>query len=179
MRGTARRGSPQGPSETLTADEARELIAQVRWLIDTCDPSTLAGLRNRAIFGVIGYAGASVDTIIRMRVGDYYSVGEQHWLRLMENGDERHSQMPPALEPYIDEYLAAAGIENELTSPLFRATLSGSGRITTSSKASNPTPSRKSVTVRLSELCCMFRLFRQTLYRCGSATTTRGTAGNG
>jgi hypothetical protein len=73
----------------------------------------------------MGLAGASVEAVIAMRVADYYTFADRHWLRLNQNGAERHVLVDSRLEPYIDAYLAIAGVVDEPLSPLFRLTVSG------------------------------------------------------
>src|SRR5436305_14174078 len=90
---------------------------------------TLAKLRDQAIIGVLRYANAPVDAIIALRVEDYYPIGNRRWFRTVQNGIERHELIDLKLEYLIDKYLLASGIESELHTPLFRATLSGSGKV--------------------------------------------------
>ena len=90
---------------------------------------TIAKLRDQAIIGVLRYANAPVDAIIALRVEDYYPIGNRRWFRTVQNGIERHELIDVKLEHLIDKYLLASGIENELHTPLFRATLSGSGKV--------------------------------------------------
>jgi hypothetical protein len=90
---------------------------------------TLAKLRDHAVIGVLRYANASVDAVITLRIRDYYSVGDRRWLRIVQDGIERHALVDVKLEYLIDKYLFAAGIKNDLHTPLFRSTLSGSGKI--------------------------------------------------
>jgi hypothetical protein len=96
MCGTGQRSSRRGASGKLTAGEARALIANARRLIDAVDPSTFAGLRDRAVLGLI-CCGAPVDAVIRLKVEDCYRVGQWRWLRVATNGKERHSMIFPAL----------------------------------------------------------------------------------
>lgn len=117
-------GRPGCPmSENLTAAEARELLADAQRLIAAIDPGTVAGRRNRAVIGLMGYAWASLDAVLGMQVRDYYALGDRRWVRLIENGFERHELVDRRLEQLIDEYLAAAGIAAEPRTPLFRTTL--------------------------------------------------------
>ncbi len=67
-------------------DDARRLIASI-------DTSKLAGLRDRAIIGVMTYSFARVDATTRMRVRDYYSQGRRAWFVLHEKGG-RFNRVP-------------------------------------------------------------------------------------
>jgi hypothetical protein len=99
-------------------------------LIDEIEPRTLANLRDRAIIAVIGYAWTPLHAVLAMRVRDYYWLGDCRWVRLVDRGTERRELATRRLQNYMDEYLAAAaGIEDEPDSPLFRSTFMGSGQI--------------------------------------------------
>ncbi len=80
---------------------------QVRHLLDSIDTSTLVGLRDRALIGVMTYSFARISAVVAMRVEDYYPNGKRLWVRLHEKGGKRH-EMPAhhKLEAFIDEYLA-------------------------------------------------------------------------
>src|SRR5947209_15735473 len=82
------------------------------------DPS-FATLRDRAIIGTIRYANASVDAVTALRVKDYYSVSNRRWLRIFQDGVERHQLVDAKLESLLDSYLLASGIKDEPNSLLF------------------------------------------------------------
>ena len=105
----------RGKTPVLTADQCRELL-------DRIDTSTLVGLRDRALIGVMTYAFARVGAVVAMRVEDYFANGKCWWVRLHEKGGKRH-EMPVhhKLEAFLDEYIRAAGIGDEGKSPLFSA----------------------------------------------------------
>ncbi len=89
----------RGKTPVLTADQARSLI-------DSIDTSTLGGLRDRALIGVMVYTFARVSAAISMRTEDYFQSGKRWWLRLHEKGGKRHDV--PAhhnAEEYLDAYL--------------------------------------------------------------------------
>jgi site-specific recombinase XerD len=113
----------RGKTPVLAEDQARRLIESI-------DVSTLVGLRDRALIGVMTYAFARIGAVVAMRVDDYYPEGKRWWLRLHEKGGKRH-EMPAhhKLEAFIDEYIAAAGIRNDGRSPLFRSALGRTGRL--------------------------------------------------
>lgn len=104
----------KGKTPVLSAEEARQLF-------DSIETDTLAGLRDRALIGVMVYSFARVGAAIGMNVEDYYAQGKQMWFRLHEKGGKRHDV--PAhhkAEEYMDAYLAATGIGTEKKGPLFR-----------------------------------------------------------
>lgn len=100
-----------GKTPVLTGADARELFASIS--ID--EP---AGLRDRALLGVMVYTFARVSAVIALDIEDYYQVGRRMMIRLKEKGG-RHHEMPAhhtAIE-YLDAYRKALGAE---TGPLFR-----------------------------------------------------------
>ena len=104
----------RGKTPVLTADQARTLL-------DSIDTSTIAGLRDRALIGVMVYSFARVSAVVGMRVEDYYQDGKRWWLRLHEKGGKRHHV--PAhhnAEAYLDAYLEAAAFSGDKKAPLFR-----------------------------------------------------------
>lgn len=113
----------RGKTPVLTADEARTLLASI-------DTSTMSGLRDRALIGVMIYSFARVSAAISMRVEDFYVEGKRWWLRLHEKGGKRH-EVPAHhnADEFLDAYLKASGIGGDKKSPLFRS-LNRSGHVT-------------------------------------------------
>ncbi len=104
----------RGKTPVLTADQARALL-------DSIDVRTIAGLRDRALLGVMVYSFARVSAVVIMRVGDYYQDGKRWWFRFGEKGGKQHHV--PAhhnAEAYLDGYINAAGITDDEDGPLFR-----------------------------------------------------------
>jgi integrase/recombinase XerD len=100
----------------LGREETRSLIAAV-------DTSSLTGLRDRALIGIMIYTFARVGAVLQMNVGDYFSQGRRDWVRLHEKGGKEHeAPCVPKLETYLDEYITAAGIAGEKEAPLFCTT---------------------------------------------------------
>jgi len=91
-------------------------------VINSIDVTTLVGLRDRALIGIMAYSFARVSAVVSMRVEDYFSAGKRWWVRLHEKGGKRH-EMPchHNLEAYLDAYLQAAKILEAKKSPLFRS----------------------------------------------------------
>ncbi len=89
--------------------------------LNAIDCSTIGGLRDRALIGLMVYSFARVSAAIGMNVEDYYPQGRRMWFRLHEKGGKRHDV--PAHHnaiAYVDAYMEAADITNEKKSPLFR-----------------------------------------------------------
>jgi integrase/recombinase XerD len=105
----------RGKTPVLKADQARQLL-------DSIDTTTIVGLRDRALLGLMCYTFARVSAAVHMRVEDYYQNGKRWWLRLHEKGGKRH-EVPAHhnAEAYLDAYIDAAGIWEEKKGPLFRS----------------------------------------------------------
>ena len=104
-------------------------MAEAQRLIEAIEPWTIASLRDRAIIGLLGHAWASVDAVIAMRVTDYYWSGGRRWVRLTDAGSERRELVDRKLELLIDQYMAAARIEEYSTRLLFRSIIPGNGNL--------------------------------------------------
>jgi integrase/recombinase XerD len=117
----------RGKTPVLQADEARVLI-------DAIDTTSLPGLRDRALIGLMVYTFARVGAVISMRVEDYFVQGPRGWVRLHEKGGKEH-EMPAHhnLDRYLEEYIAASGIAQDRKGTLFRTTKGRSGELTTNS----------------------------------------------
>jgi site-specific recombinase XerD len=113
----------KGLTPVLTPDEAGALL-------DVIDATTLGGLRDRALIGVMVYSFARVGAVVAMNTEDYFPQGKRCWFRLHEKGGKLHDV--PAhhkAEEYLDAYLSAAGLAGQKGQPLFR-TLDRSGDLT-------------------------------------------------
>ena len=69
----------RGKTPVLTAAEARGLLESI-------DSTTLIGLRDRALLGLLVYGFARVSAALAMRVADYYTQGKRSFFRLHEKG---------------------------------------------------------------------------------------------
>lgn len=141
----------RGKTPVLTADEARKLL-------DSIDTSTLIGLRDRALIGVMVYSFARVSAATSMKVEDFYPEGKRWWFRLHEKGGKRH-EVPAHhnADEYLDAYLNLVGIADQKRSPLFRS-IDRSGRVTERGLTRNDALrmiKRRAKAVGLSEkVCC-------------------------
>jgi integrase/recombinase XerD len=105
----------KGLTPVLTAAEARHLL-------DSIETTTIIGLRDRALIGVMAFSFARVGAALGMRVEAYYTEQRQRWFRLHEKGGKLHC-VPAHPKParYLDAYLEAAGIREDRKSALFRS----------------------------------------------------------
>jgi len=105
----------KGKTPVLTPEETRQLL-------DSINTQTIAGLRDRAMIGVMVYSFARVGAVVGMNVEDYFSKGKRWWFRLHEKGGKYH-EVPAhhKAEEYVDAYLQAAGIVDDKKGSLFRS----------------------------------------------------------
>lgn len=142
----------RGKTPVLTADEARQLL-------DSIDTSTVIGLRDRALIGVMVYSFARVSAVVGMRVEDYYQNGKRWWIRLHEKGGKFH-EVPAHhnAEAYLDAYIRAAGVAEDAKGPLFRTAAGKTGQITQNAMSRRDAlrmVKRRSLAANLSgRVCC-------------------------
>jgi site-specific recombinase XerD len=104
----------KGKTPVLAAEEAGQLL-------DSIDPSTIGGLRDRALIGVMVYSFARVGAAVSMNVEDYFPNGKRFWFRLHEKGGKHHEvPVHHRAEGFLDAYLQEARISGDRKGPLFR-----------------------------------------------------------
>jgi site-specific recombinase XerD len=116
----------RGKTPVLTAAEARRLL-------DSINCSSVIGLRDRALIGVMIYSFARVSAVAGMRVEDYFQNGKRYSLRLHEKGGKFH-EVPAhhTAQEYLDQYLASAVIAGDPKGPLFRTAAGRHGELSQS-----------------------------------------------
>jgi len=119
----------RGKTPVLAPEEARQLI-------DSIDITAPAGLRDRALIGLMVYSFARIGAALAMNVEDVYVQNRRLWVRLHEKGGKEHV-MPchHNLEEYLHAYLDGCGLRGEPKDPLFRTIGRGTGQLT-----ANPLP---------------------------------------
>ena len=113
--------SVRGPAHSARAGRTTVLEAEeARALLDAIDISGAAGLRDRALIGLMVYSFARVGAALSMKREDVFVAGRRHWLRLHEKGGKRH-EMPchHQLEEYLLAYIEVCELV-EPKAPLFR-----------------------------------------------------------
>ena len=113
----------KGKTPVLAAEEARALL-------DAVDTSTVIGLRDRALIGLMVYTFARVGAAVGMRVEDVYIQGRRAWVRLHEKGGKEH-EMPchHNLEAWLHSYTEGAQLV-DAKGYLFRSVAGRSGKLT-------------------------------------------------
>jgi len=122
----------RGPRHVVTCGRTPVLDpAEARALLDSIDTSTHAGLRDRALIGLMVYSFARIGAALGMAVEDVYTQNRRLWVRLREKGGKRHA-MPchHNLEEYLTAYLDGAGLRDDPERPLFRTIGRGTGQLT-------------------------------------------------
>ena len=119
----------RGKTPVLDPQEARQLI-------DAIDTTTVIGLRDRALIGLMVYSFARIGAAIGMRVEDVYAQNRRLWVRLHEKGGKQHA-MPchHNLEAYLHAYIDGAGLAQEPKALLFQTYSRATGQLT-----GNPLP---------------------------------------
>jgi site-specific recombinase XerD len=123
--------SVRGPKHNIKKGKTPVLTAQqARCLIDSIDVTSIGGLRDRALIGVMVFSFARVGAVVAMATEDYFLQAGHRWFRLHEKNSKRHDvpAHPQAIE-FVDAYLAAAGIAAAKQTPLFRR-LNRAGQLT-------------------------------------------------
>ena len=123
--------SVRGPKHVVKVGKTPVLTAaETRRLFDGIDPTTVLGLRDRALLGVMTYAFARISAALAMRVADYYTTqGKRSYFRLHEKGG-KYLVVPAhhTAQAYMDAYVDGAGLAADPKGPLFRS--AGAGRRT-------------------------------------------------
>lgn len=112
-----------GKTPVLDAEEARRLL-------DAIDVSTPAGLRDRALIGLMVYSFARIGAATAMRVEDVYEKHRRLWVRLHEKGGKRH-EMPchHNLEAWLHAYIEGCRLAGHPKGELFRTIGRGTGQL--------------------------------------------------
>ena len=113
-----------GKTPVLEPEEARALL-------DSIDVSTAAGLRDRALIGLMVYSFARIGAALGMKVEDVFTQKRRFWVRLREKGGKQH-EMPchHHLETYLHAYIEGTGLAEDPKGPLFRTIGRGTGELT-------------------------------------------------
>jgi site-specific recombinase XerD len=122
--------SVRGPRHSVSKGKTPVPAAgEARALLDAIDVSTLAGLRDRALVGLMVYSFARVGVAIAMQIEDVYVQGHRTWIRLHEKGGKVH-EMPchHKLDEYLHAYIDGAQLV-EGKGWLFRSAMGRTGQL--------------------------------------------------
>ena len=122
----------RGPRHVVISGQTPVLDpAEARALLGSIHVSTVAGLRDRALIGLMVYSFARIGAALGMAVEDVYTQNRRLLVRLREKGGKRHT-MPchHNLEDYLVAYLEGAGLRGDPKGPLFRTIGRGTGKLT-------------------------------------------------
>jgi integrase/recombinase XerC len=124
--------SVRGPSHSVKRGKTPVLDpSEARALLDSIDVTTPAGLRDRALIGLMVYSFARIGAALAMKVEDVYVQNRRLWVRLHEKGGKRH-EMPchHNLEAYLHAYIDGCGLESDPRGLLFRTIGRGTDALT-------------------------------------------------
>ena len=112
--------APAAPRDGKTVG----LIPQdCRRFLEAPSETTPAGVRDRALFAVLGYTGCRVGELTRLKVGSYKSDGVHRILEIAgKGGKERKVPLHPEAAERLEAWLDIAGIRDQASGPLFRPT---------------------------------------------------------
>ena len=125
-------GSVRGPTHVVKVGKTPVLAPEeARALIDGIAITTLVGLRDRALIGLMVFSFARIGAALGMRVEDVFTQNRRLWVRLREKGGKAHA-MPchHNLETYLLAYIEGAGLAEDPKGPLFRTIGRGTGLLT-------------------------------------------------
>jgi site-specific recombinase XerD len=96
---------------------------EVQRLLDGIDTTTVIGLRDRALLGVMAYTFARVGAVVSLTKEDYFCPEKRSILRFSEKGGkQKEIPVHHMLEQYLDQYLTAAKLSDDPKQPLFKST---------------------------------------------------------
>jgi site-specific recombinase XerC len=123
--------SVRGPAHSVKRGKTPVLAPEeARALIDSIDVTTPAGLRDRALIGLMVFSFARIGAALGMKVEDVYIQHRRLWVRLHEKGGKVH-EMPchHFLEDYLHAYIDGCGLAGDPKGALFRTIARGRGEL--------------------------------------------------
>jgi site-specific recombinase XerD len=114
-------GSVRGPKHSVRRGKTPVLSPlEARHLLESIPTDSVAGLRDRALIGLMVYSFARIGAALAMKLEDVYIQDRRTWVRLHEKGGKRH-EMPchHNLETWLHGYIDETGLAGA-NGPLFR-----------------------------------------------------------
>lgn len=100
-----------------------------RRLLDSPEPATPVGIRDRAMIALLAYTGCRVGELTRLCVGSYKETGGHKVLEIHgKGGKERRVPLHPEAFERLEAWLDAGGLRGNLTLPLFSPPKTARGR---------------------------------------------------
>jgi integrase/recombinase XerD len=100
-----------------------------RRLLEAPDPSSPAGIRNRAMLATLAYSACRLGELVRLRVRDYKLSGVHKIVEVYgKGGKERRVPLHPEAVERIEVWLDTAAIRDDGTRALFPATRTARGQ---------------------------------------------------
>ena len=101
----------RGPKHVVTEGLTTILDAdQMKQLLDSIDLTSIVGLRDRALIGVMTATFGRVEATLGMNLADYFPDGKNWSIRLHEKNSKTVTMpVQHKLEEYLDAYIDAAG----------------------------------------------------------------------
>jgi site-specific recombinase XerD len=120
-----------GPANTArTGKTPAPEPAEARALIDAIDVTTPAGLRGRALIGLMVNSFARIGAALGMQIEDVFTQNRRLWMRLREKGGKAHAiRCHNNLETYLTSYIGGADPADDQKGPFFRTISRGIGRL--------------------------------------------------
>jgi site-specific recombinase XerD len=114
--------SVRGPKHIVLKGKTPVLdAAKARALIDSIDATTIVGLRDRALIGLMVYSFARISAALGMKVKDVYRERRRLWVRLREKRGKRHEmRCHHNLESDLEEYIDKTCLTDDPKGSLFR-----------------------------------------------------------
>src|SRR6202049_1869043 len=110
--------SVRGPSHVVKRGQTPVLSPEeARRVLDAIDVRTHAGLRDRALIGLMVFSFARIGAALTMKVEDVFVQNRRLWVRLREKGGKRH-EMP--CHHNLETYLATTILKPTCT-PIWTA----------------------------------------------------------
>lgn len=114
----------RGPKHSATVGKTPILTpAQARHYLGSIPDTSIAGLRDRALIGVMVYTFARISAAVGVDLGDLFREERRLKIRFCEKGGKEHT-MPchHALEAFLLDYMEAAGFGDAApNTPLFQS----------------------------------------------------------
>ncbi len=100
-----------------------------RRLLDAPDRSTPAGIRDRALLGVLAYSACRVGELVQLSVSDFKTNGEHRVLQIYGKGGKERT-VPLHLEAVerLTKWLDVDDLRDDRSGPLFRPTRTPRGK---------------------------------------------------